>query len=38
MALGKPTRASIGTKVTIAGAALLACAVIVLVYGLIKTG
>jgi hypothetical protein len=38
MAIGKPSRASIGTKVTIAGAALLACAVIVLVYGLIKTG
>src|SRR5262247_831050 len=37
MMLGKPNRASIGTKVTIAGAALLACAVIVLVYGLITT-
>jgi len=37
MALGKPSRASIGTKVTIAGAALLACAVIILVYGLITT-
>jgi len=37
MTLGKPGRASIGTKVTIAGAALLACAVIVLVYGLITT-
>ena len=37
MMLGKPNRASIGTKVTIAGAALLACAVIVLIYGLITT-
>jgi hypothetical protein len=38
MTLGKPNQASVGTNVTIAGAALLACAVIVLVYGLIKTG
>jgi hypothetical protein len=37
MMLGDPKRASIGTKVTIAGAALLACSVIVLVYGLITT-
>jgi hypothetical protein len=37
MTLGKPGRASIGTKFTIAGAALLACAVIVRVYGLITT-
>src|SRR5262245_2808362 len=37
MMLGEPKRASIGTKVTIAGAALLACAVIVLIYGLITT-
>jgi hypothetical protein len=37
MTLGKPNRASIGTKVTIAGAALLTSAVIVLVYGLITT-
>src|SRR5262249_8054729 len=38
MMLGQPKRASIGTNVTIAGAVLLACAVIVLVYGLITTG
>jgi drug/metabolite transporter superfamily protein YnfA len=37
MWLGQPNRASIGTNVTIVGAALLACAVIVLVYGLITT-
>jgi hypothetical protein len=35
MMVGGPKRASIGTNVTIAGAALLACAVIILVYGLI---
>jgi hypothetical protein len=35
MMVGQPRRASIGTNVTIAGAVLLACAVIVLVYGLI---
>jgi hypothetical protein len=35
MVLGRPNRASIGTNVTVAGAVLLACAVIVLVYGLI---
>src|SRR5215468_7095232 len=33
MMLGEPKRASIGTNITIAGAALLACAVIILVYG-----
>jgi len=38
MMLGQPNRASIGTKVTISGAILLACAVILLVYGLITTG
>jgi hypothetical protein len=37
MALGEPKRASIGTTVTIAGAVMLACAVIALVYGLITT-
>jgi len=37
MALGEPKRASIGTTVTIAGAVMLACAVIALVYGLIAT-
>lgn len=37
MMLGEPKRASIGTMVTIAGAALLACAVIILIYGLITT-
>ena len=37
MALGKPKRGSIGTTVTIAGAVMLACAVIALVYGLITT-
>jgi len=37
MTLGKPKRASIGTTVTIAGAALLACSVTALVYGLITT-
>ena len=35
MMLGQPNQASIGTTVTIAGAVLLACAVAVLVYGLI---
>lgn len=35
MALGEPKRASIGTTVTIAGAVMLACAIIALVYGLI---
>src|SRR5215813_3511146 len=38
MLIGKPNRESIWTKVTIAGAALLACAVIVLIYGLITSG
>jgi len=37
MGFGEPKRASIGTTVTIAGAVMLACAVIVLVYGLITT-
>ncbi|HEX6732437.1 MAG TPA: hypothetical protein VF074_20635 [Pyrinomonadaceae bacterium] len=37
MLLGQPNSASIGTKVTILGALLLAASVIVLVYGLIKT-
>jgi hypothetical protein len=37
MALGQPKRASIGTTITIAGAVILACAVIALVYGLITT-
>ena len=37
MLLGQPGRASVGTHVTVAGAVLLACAVIVLVYGLITT-
>jgi hypothetical protein len=37
MLVGQPNRASVGTTVTMAGAALLACAVIVLVYGLITT-
>jgi hypothetical protein len=37
MALGQPKRASVGTKVTIAGAVMLACAVIALIYGLITT-
>jgi hypothetical protein len=37
MALGEQKRASIGTTVTIAGAVMLACAVIALVYGLITT-
>ena len=37
MALGEPKRASIGTTVTIAGAVMLACAIIALVYGLITT-
>lgn len=36
--LGQPDRASVGTGVTIAGAVLLACAVVVLVYGLITAG
>jgi hypothetical protein len=37
MMLGKPKRASIGRTGAIAGAVMLACAVIALVYGLIKT-
>src|SRR5262245_27875167 len=35
--VGRPSQASIGTTVTIIGAALLACAVLVLIYGLITT-
>jgi hypothetical protein len=38
MMVGEPNQASIGTTVTIVGALLLASAVVVLVYGLIKTG
>ena len=38
MMLGQPNQASVGTTVTVAGAVLLACAVAVLVYGLITTG
>jgi hypothetical protein len=37
MALEEPKRTSIGTTVTIAGAVMLACAVIALVFGLITT-
>jgi hypothetical protein len=37
MMVGQPNRGSIGTSVTMAGAVLLACAVIVLIYGLITT-
>jgi len=36
MTLGKPSQASVGTTITIAGAALV-CAIAVLVYGLITT-
>jgi hypothetical protein len=35
MIVGEPNRTSIGTTITIAGAALLVCAIAVLVYGLI---
>jgi len=35
--VGRPNQASIGTTFTILGAALLACAVVVLIYGLITT-
>jgi drug/metabolite transporter superfamily protein YnfA len=35
MVMGQPNQASIGTAVTVAGAILLACAVVVLVYGLV---
>lgn len=37
MAVGKPGAPSIGTRVTTAGAALLALAVLILVYGMIVT-
>jgi hypothetical protein len=37
MTLGQPKRASFETDITSAGAALLVCAVITLVYGLITT-
>ena len=36
MMLGQPNQASIGTTVTILGALLLAAAIVVLIYGLIK--
>lgn len=36
MALGKPGTSSIGTRVTTGGAALLAIAVLILVYGLVR--
>ncbi len=36
MMRGKPSQPSIGTTITVTGAALLACAVLVLVYGLIS--
>jgi hypothetical protein len=35
--VGQPNQASIGTTVTVVGAALLACAVVILIYGLITT-
>jgi hypothetical protein len=35
MIVGRPNQASVGTTITIAGAALLVCAIAVLVYGLI---
>jgi hypothetical protein len=35
MLLGQPNQASIGTAVTVTGAILLACAVVVLIYGLV---
>jgi hypothetical protein len=35
MVMGQPNQASIGTSATVTGAVLLACAVIVLVYGLV---
>lgn len=38
MLLGGPARASVGTSATIAGAVLLAVAVVVLVYGLAAAG
>lgn len=35
MVMGQPNQGSIGTAVTVSGAILLACAILVLVYGLI---
>jgi hypothetical protein len=35
MLMGQPNQASIGTAVTVTGAILLACAVVVLIYGLV---
>ena len=35
--VGQPNQASIGTTVTVVGAVLLACAVVLLIYGLITT-
>jgi hypothetical protein len=35
MLMGQPNQASIGTAVTVTGAILLACAVAVLIYGLV---
>jgi hypothetical protein len=35
MVMGQPNQTSIGTAVTVSGAILLACAVAVLVYGLV---
>jgi hypothetical protein len=35
MVMGQPNQASIGTAVTVTGAILLACSIVVLVYGLI---
>jgi hypothetical protein len=35
MIVGKPNQASVGTTVTVAGAVLLVCAIVVLIYGLI---
>jgi hypothetical protein len=35
MVMGQPNQTSIGTAVTVTGAILLACAVVVLVYGLV---
>jgi len=35
MVIGQPNQTSIGTAVTVTGAILLACAVVVLVYGMI---
>jgi hypothetical protein len=37
MIVGQPNRPSLGTSITIAGAVLLVCAIVVLVYGLITS-